>query len=63
MPLMPINEPQPASYSNDQKAIWREIKALWKTKSVAGAANVSAAEAATQTTSGVQFAYDYAIVP
>lgn len=30
MALIPRNEPQPASYANDKKAVWREIEALWR---------------------------------
>lgn len=37
MPLIPQSEPQKASYANDQKTIWREIRALWaRTRSGGG---------------------------
>lgn len=30
MPLIPDNDPRPASYQKDKAEIWREIRALWK---------------------------------
>lgn len=30
MPLIPPNDPLPASYAQDKDALWRDIRALWE---------------------------------
>ena len=47
--LMPQGEPRKASYAEDQKAIWREIRALWKTKNVPASLTASGSSSSIST--------------
>lgn len=58
MPLIPANDPRPASYAKDKAAIWNEIRALWRLNHKSNQTVVVSGSQSSQT----QFAYEYVVV-